>query len=178
MSSSSSSAGPNWMERHPVMCTVSAAIIASMITGGATYTAQRDKDAEPVEVAPTGEITEPASVKVGSKVRLSGWIKDLPKGYAIWGFNAQESSGQLWPLYSPCVVNEAKTTWTCPDVRVGGANDGPGSEWKLRVFAVTAQDVVDIKAYAIAKEYKGENPDFSTLSEDATLIDEMKVIRE
>lgn len=174
------STGPNWMERHPVMFAFSGAIIASLITGTATYKAKdHDAVAETTDVAPTGGITAPGSVKVGSVVHLSGWIKDVPKGYALWGYNEKVSSGKLWPLYSPCKINAAKTAWECPDLRVGGKNDGPGSEWKVRVALVTAQDAVDIKAYAIAKEYKNQNPDgFSNLPADAIPIDEMQVIQE
>ncbi|MFE9112826.1 hypothetical protein ACFYN9_24835 [Streptomyces collinus] len=182
----SSSSGPNWVERHPVMCTASAAVIAALITGTATYTAQHRDDADeqqsttaPTKVAPTGEITEPTSVRVGKTVHLRGWIKNAPAGYALWAYNEQVSSGKLWPAYFPCKINEAKTEWECPDLRIGGVNDGTGSEWKVRVALVTAENAVEIKSYAIAREYKNEQRDgFPNLPEGAIPIDEMNVVLE
>ncbi|MFC7906612.1 hypothetical protein [Streptomyces nigra] len=183
MSSSSGSAGPNWMERHPVMFAFSGLIIGALITATATYASQDDDDADDrknvvaTTEKPSGEITAPAVLQAGSTVHLSGWIKNVPDGYALWSYSEQVSSGKLWPQYAPCKINKDKTAWECPDLRVDGKGEGPGSGWQVRVALVTALDVVDIKAYAIAKEYKNEHPDgFASLPSDAIPIDEMQII--
>ncbi len=176
----------NWMERRPVLFAVVGAISAAAITGTVTWAVNHDghadaqlKPTQAVRTAPTGKITSPDTAKVGNTVHLSGWIKDVPKGYALWAYNQKVSSGKLWPEYGPCLIHEDKTSWDCPDLLVDGKGEVPAQERRVRVALVTAQDAVDIEAYVIAREYKNEHPDgFSNLPADAIPIDEMKVIRE
>ncbi|MGI5423509.1 hypothetical protein [Streptomyces sp. CA-179760] len=172
------------MEQHPVLLATVTTVVGSLITGGAMYAAQSGnratdrQNAVQATTKPTGKITTPGILKAGDKFRLSGWIKDVPEGYALWAFSEQVSSGKLWPQYQPCRIDDVSGAWTCPDLRVDGIGD-VGQDWQVRVALVTAQNAVDIKAYAIAKEYKDEQRDgFAGLPDGAIPIHEEKVLEE
>ncbi|MFJ8719537.1 hypothetical protein ACIRD9_41320 [Streptomyces violaceus] len=137
-----------WVKTHVVGPVLAAAIGAGITVVGVLATNQ--PTAAAALAKPSGSIERADPRGRHTHMVLSGTLKNMPKGYALWPF-VEDSRGNYFPNFKPCTVEAADAgtgTWVCPELHIAQESYGEERFRKtLHVALVTADGANAIGLY-------------------------------